>query len=139
LGPSYGALVGGVWGISCILRALTNPLWVQFGFANPLISLVPRIIVGLVAALAFVILRKLKCPKILASVFSAILGTLTNTVLVLGALTLFGGMKGLNFAEYFDSVIKTLIGINGIIEIVLAAIVVPLIFAPLSKILGKKI
>ena len=27
LGWQYGAVLGFVWGITCVLRALTNPLW----------------------------------------------------------------------------------------------------------------
>ena len=58
LGWKYGAILGGVWGVSCMLRALTNPLW--YDFLNPMISLLPRIAVGLVAALVFIGLMKLK-------------------------------------------------------------------------------
>ena len=58
LGPKYGAVLGGVWGLTCIMRAF------QFGiipFQNPLESLVPRVIVGLVAGLIFYGLSKTKC------------------------------------------------------------------------------
>ncbi|MEG2174142.1 MAG: ECF transporter S component, partial [Oscillospiraceae bacterium] len=35
LGWKYGALLGGVWGVTCLLRAFTNPAWLLF--TNPLI------------------------------------------------------------------------------------------------------
>ena len=50
LGWQYGAVLGFVWGVTCILRALTNPLWAPF--VNPMVSLVPRILVGMVAGFA---------------------------------------------------------------------------------------
>ena len=62
LGAKYGAILGGVWGLTCIVRAF------QFGiipFQNPMVSLVPRIIVGLVAGLIFLGLSKTKVKSLL--------------------------------------------------------------------------
>lgn len=56
LGWKYGAVLGGVWGITCMARAMTNSLWLDF--TNPLISLVPRVCVGAVAGIVFYLLCK---------------------------------------------------------------------------------
>jgi uncharacterized membrane protein len=49
LGPKYGMVLGGAWGALCIIKAFQEPIPGNIPFQNPMISLVPRIIVGLVA------------------------------------------------------------------------------------------
>ena len=47
LGWKYGALVGGVWGLTCILRCLIAlPIYKPFGFANVFVAFLPRVCVG---------------------------------------------------------------------------------------------
>ena len=42
LGWKYGALVGGVWGLTCILRCLIAlPIYKPFGFANVFVAFLP--------------------------------------------------------------------------------------------------
>lgn len=138
LGAKYGAVLGGVWGITCIIRAF------QFGiipFQNPLVSLVPRIIVGLVAGLLFLGLSKTKCKKPISLGISAFLATLTNTVLVLGSLEIFGGFKQLfgEEAKAIEVIIATLIGTNGLIEMACAVLLVPTLYMATQKFLKNKI
>ncbi|MBQ9553187.1 MAG: ECF transporter S component [Clostridia bacterium] len=133
LGWKYGAVLGGVWGVTCLVRAFTNPLWLPF--TNPLISVLPRIFVGLVAGLVFAGLRKTKLNKALCAAISAAAATLTNTVLVLSALYIFGGMiqSYAQFFEMFKTIITTIISLNGGIELAAAILLVPAIYTPLSK------
>ena len=138
LGPKYGAIVGGVWGLTCIVRAI------QMGFApfaNPMVSLIPRILVGIVAGLAFLGLSKTKCPKVVSLVVSTLLGTLTNTVLVISALTLFNGFESLlgAAASAIETIILTLIGTNGLIEMISALVVVPSLYMATEKYFKSKI
>ena len=59
LGPRDGAIVGGVWGLITFIRAYvwpTSPL-ATIVFVNPLVSVVPRILIGVVAGYAFIFLR----------------------------------------------------------------------------------
>jgi type II pantothenate kinase len=135
LGWQYGAVLGLVWGITCMLRALTNPLWAPF--VNPLISVVPRVLVGAVGGLVATGLRKLKLRSGLVSSLSAAAATLTNTVLVLSALKLFSAV--LEGAPLFGTIYATLIGVNGAIELVAAIIIVPAVVAavkPRELVLG---
>ena len=138
LGAKYGAVLGGVWGLTCIVRAF------QFGiipFQNPMVSLVPRIIVGIVAGVVFLLLSKTKCKKPIALGLSALLGTLTNTVLVLSSLQLFGGFEVLfgDAAKTIDVIIATLISTNGLIELIGAVIVVPVLYMATEKYFKNKI
>jgi len=128
LGWQYGAVLGFVWGVTCILRALTNPLWAPF--VNPLISLVPRVIVGIVAGLTASGLRKLRLRTGLVAALSAAAATLTNTVLVLSALKLFSAV--LTGLPLLGTIYATLIGVNGSIELVAAVLLVPVIVAAIS-------
>ncbi|MDF9408437.1 MAG: hypothetical protein A4E52_00928 [Pelotomaculum sp. PtaB.Bin013] len=77
-----GILVGAVFGVFSLLKA-SNPL-----FADPLVSIVPRLFIGLAAYLAFIGFKRFNLY--LAWIAAGILGTLTNTVLVL-SMALFRG------------------------------------------------
>ena len=130
---SYGAVLGGVWGITCMLRAFTNPLWAPF--TNPLVSVVPRIIVGLVAVLVFAGLKKTKLNVYISAAIAAAAATLTNTLLVLFAYFSFEGpIKGFeDFINTFKTVILTIISINGVIELALAVLLVPILYSAIKK------
>ncbi len=128
LGWQYGAVLGFVWGVTCMLRALTNPLWAPF--VNPMVSLVPRILVGIVGGLAAQGFRKLKLRSGVVSALAAAAATLTNTVLVLSALKLFSAV--LTGLPLLGTIYATLIGVNGSIELVAAVLLVPVIVAAVS-------
>ncbi len=133
LGIKYGALLGGVWGITCFARAFTNPAWILF--TNPLISVLPRILVGIVAAAVFKALCKTKIKVYFAVIISAAAATLTNTVLVLSSMYIFGGMieSYAKFFEMFKKIITTIIGLNGGIELAAAVIITPVVFKALKR------
>lgn len=138
LGPKYGAILGGIWGLTCIARAF------QFGiipFQNPMVSLVPRVFVGLIAGLVFWGLSKTKCKKPIALIITALLGTLTNTVLVLSSLQLFGGFEVLfgEAAKTIDVIVTTLISTNGLIELISACVVIPSLYMATQKYFKDKI
>jgi uncharacterized membrane protein len=74
-GPIAGVAVGLIFGIFSYLRA-TNP-----AFFDPLVAIVPRLFIGLVAWAVFAALRRTNLA--FAAAAAAVCGTLTNTVLVL--------------------------------------------------------
>lgn len=76
-GPLVGALIGTIFGIFSFLQA-TSPL-----FKNPLVSIFPRIFIGIVAYYAYVSTKR-SFGEVTALTVAGIAGTLTNTVLVLG-------------------------------------------------------
>lgn len=138
LGWKYGALFGFVWGLTCVIRAFTNPLWIMF--TNPLISLVPRVIVGAVAGLVFTALGKTKLPALLRAVIAAAAATLTNTVLVLSSMYIFGGMIASyrEFFELFKTIFATVISLNGSVELAAAIIITPLIYKVVAPVWNKR-
>lgn len=140
LGPKYGALLGGFWGLTCLLRATTNPA-IYGLFLNPLISVLPRIFVGLIAGAIFAGLKKTKMKLPISLAITAAAGTLTNTVLVLTSIKLFGGMLNVyaSIYELVKSIFSTIIGINGLIELIAAIILVPVIYTSTQKFFKDKL
>ncbi|WP_063698123.1 ECF transporter S component [Pediococcus inopinatus] len=139
LGPVDGALVGGIWGIVDWIRALTvtSSALGNIVMVNPLISILPRILIGLIAGWLFSRLARNKDKLTLPLIISGIAGSLTNTVLVLGGIALFFGngstiLHAINF-QALTPYISLVAGTNGIPEAIAAAILVPLISAPLLK------
>jgi uncharacterized membrane protein len=133
LGWKAGAFLGFVWGFTCVLRAFTNPAWLLF--TNPMISLVPRVCVGAVAGLVFSAVRSTKIGETAGAALAGAAATLTNTVLVLSAIYIFGGMieSYRAFFELFKTILSTLIAVNGVIELIAAVLVTPIIYRALQK------
>ncbi|MCL2508242.1 MAG: ECF transporter S component [Oscillospiraceae bacterium] len=143
LGWRYGAVIGGVWGITCIARAyLAFPIYLDFGFGNFFVACLPRILVGAVAGAMFFLLKKVKLNSFVAGGISAAAGTLTNTVLVLTGMNLWLRFHGEEYSEFFGlfrSIIKTLVGVNGLIEIIAAILIVPVVYKAIEKYTAKGI
>lgn len=87
LGPKIGGLLGGVWGVTCIIKAVLAPPTPLEGiiFRNPIIALIPRIIVGFVAGAVFVLISKNDSPKKLSEKSAKALSAVISTLLVIGA------------------------------------------------------
>jgi uncharacterized membrane protein len=71
-----GGIVGTIFGIFSFLQA-TTPL-----FKDPLVAILPRIFIGITAYFTYAGLKRVN--EYLALIVAAVVGTLTNTVLVLG-------------------------------------------------------
>lgn len=140
LGPVDGAIVGGVWGVITWIRAFTMPSspLAPLVFVNPLVSVVPRIFIGLVAGWLFLALTKVIKKPIVPMIVAAIGGALTNTLLVLGFIYLFyhtpavAQAYGVNVANLFKALLA-IFATNGIAEMILAAVVAPAVAIPLRR------
>lgn len=107
-GPAVGGVIGLVFGIFSFFQA-TIPM-----FKDPFVAILPRIFIGITAWLIYAGLRRLN--EILALAVSAAVGTLTNTVLVLGAAVWRG---------YMAPGVALTVGVtHGLPEIVVAVIIV---------------
>jgi uncharacterized membrane protein len=105
-GPVVGALAGLIFGIFSWLDPIVPPL------RNPLVSILPRIPIGIVSWFVFVSLRRTSVN--LASVVAGLLGSFTNTVGVVGMAVLLG---------YFPFAVFLVVLPQAIAEAVLAAVV----------------
>lgn len=140
LGKKAGAQLGFVFGLTSLIRATIQPGITSFCFSpfvtvgnisgdwrSILIALVPRILLGYLAGVIFEFLKnKLKNENI-AAIASALVGTITNTVLVLGGIYFFFGgayANAINIA--YSSLLAMLLGVvttNGIVEALIGATV----------------
>lgn len=84
-GPLVGAIIGLIFGVFSLLQA-TAPS--EAMFRNPLVSVLPRLFVGVTSTYAYLALRKTN--EILALGVAGVVGTLTNTVLVVGMIIILG-------------------------------------------------
>jgi len=81
-GPVVGTLAGGIFGVFSFIQAE-----VPF-FRNPLVSILPRLFIGIVAWIVFVSLRGRSVD--LAAAAAGVLGSFSNTVGVVGMAVLLG-------------------------------------------------
>lgn len=91
LGPIAGFIMGTALGIVSLLHALTRPATpLDPLFINPLISLLPRMFIGVMSYYGYkavsVVMGKSKLSDTIGAAVGGVLGSLTNTVLVLGML-----------------------------------------------------
>ena len=63
-GPIVGGLVGFIFGLSSIANAMLRPGPISFVFYNPIISVLPRILIGIFAGLTFLALKDKNNEKI---------------------------------------------------------------------------
>lgn len=142
-GSFEGTIAGTTWGVFSFINAWTRPtsLVQTLVFTNPLVSVVPRIIVGILAAIIFKRLAHFNLA--VRAALTAIICSLLNTVLVLG--TIYVGYRtpavahayGLKDSSLLGNLLLGVVGTNGIPEALLAAVVVPIIVKALSKALHK--
>jgi uncharacterized membrane protein len=87
-GPVVGLLVGLIFGLFSLLQAAIAPTGpVDIWFTNPLLSVIPRLLIGPLAWLAWRALQRWPVAGLIAA---GIVGSLTNTLLVLGVIGLLG-------------------------------------------------
>jgi uncharacterized membrane protein len=79
---------GFIFGLFSLIQAAITPTGADALFINPAISVLPRLFIGPVAWLVYRALKGLN--QVVALIVTGIAGSLTNTVLVLGMIGLFG-------------------------------------------------
>ncbi|EOD01122.1 ECF transporter S component [Caldisalinibacter kiritimatiensis] len=82
-GPIVGALVGLIFGLFSIFQAISNPTPVSFVFLNPLVSVLPRILIGITSYYSYILFKKLGRKSslvVLIIIWIATLGFLINTL-----------------------------------------------------------
>jgi len=138
LGPKDGAIVGAAWGLIDWLRAFIAPTsaLAPLVFTNPLVSVVPRILIGVVAGWVFIALKK-RVSTPLSLTLAGVAGSLTNTLLVLGLIgTLYrhaaAGFYQVNLSKLMPYILG-IVGTNGVPEAILAGVLVPLIGGALLR------
>jgi len=128
-GPIVGALIGLIFGIASLIQAAVAPNGPgDVIFTNPFIAVLPRLFIGPVAWAVWHLLKRWAPLGLIAS---GALGSLTNTILVLGAIGLLGILPW--------PAIGGIIVSNGLLEAALSAVLVLVIVAAWKRIqVGRK-
>ncbi|MCD7894676.1 MAG: ECF transporter S component [Erysipelotrichaceae bacterium] len=139
LSKKEGAALGFVFGLTSMIRATLQPSMTSFCFspfvtidgmsgnyASILIAFIPRILLGFVSGLIY---EKLICKinNKTTIIIASLVGTLTNTILVLSGIYIFFGQayaSVLSIAyETLIVALLTVVASNGIIEAIVASVV----------------
>lgn len=156
-GPVVGLVVGLVFGLCSFIRAWeSGAVGLTLFFRNPLISILPRMLVPLVALGVYLLWKKLVKNNAVTDKIGAVIasaaGSIANTVLCLGTLILIYGDEltqmvnemiaaGNADAAYLNNVgawIVAFIGVpNGVGEAIVAAIIVPMIKIAVEAVLRR--
>ncbi|MBQ5328690.1 MAG: ECF transporter S component [Oscillospiraceae bacterium] len=150
-GWKKGAVLGGVFGLTSLIKNTVQPNLTSFVFSPfvpvfgeesgslwaVVISLLPRIMIGIVAATVFAVLVRIKLSKTVASAAAGFCGSLANTVLVMGGIYLFFGesysaAKDIAYNTLLATVSATITG-AGITEAVVSAVVCGAVCTALLK------
>jgi len=139
-GPLVGAVIGLIFGLFSMFQASAAPTGpLDPLFVNPLLSVLPRLLIGPMAWLAWNALKKWPVVGMIAA---GIVGSLTNTVLVLGMLGLVFGRTDAVISVLGENVWKTLWGVgvaNGLPEAGISAVITLIVVAAVRQItVGKK-
>lgn len=131
-GPLVGMAVGLIFGLFSIFQNMTTPNVLSFAFLNPLVSVVPRVLIGLTAYYSYRLLAGRK--EAVGIGIGAVVGSLTNTVGVLGMIYLvyaadFAAARGIN-PDAVLKVVYTIALVNGLPEAVISVLIsIPVILA----------
>lgn len=133
-GPVVGASIGFIFGLFSIYQNITAPTVMSPFFYNPIVSILPRVLIAITAYYTYNFLKtKLNNLKLSIGIAS-IIGSLTNTVGVLGSIYL------LYFKSYSDILIAngtitsssrssvalallSIVTTNGLAEAILSALI----------------
>ena len=140
LGPKKGAFLGGMFGLSSMIKNTLVPgldrgsPWALF------ICFVPRILVGVSPWLVYALFKHLPGKRnagvqTVSLVIAAVVGALTNTALVMGSIGVifteaYAAAQGIP-ADAITGFILGIVAANGIPEAIVAAVVTPAVCVPL--------
>lgn len=134
-GPAVGAMIGLIFGIFSIIRAITTPNILSFAFINPLVSVFPRILIGIFSYYTYKTIRVKN--QSLRIGLAAVIGSFTNTIGVLGMIYLiylekYAASINLSTAAARKGIISIAL-INGIPEAVICAALTVVVVLAIGK------
>lgn len=131
-GPIVGATVGLVFGLFSIYQNITAPTALSVVFMNPIIAIVPRVLIGIVSYYVYKFIKNKFKKDYLAYGFAAVSGTLTNTIGVLG-LTYFLCLEQYAAAGMIGTIILT----NGIPECIITTLILIPVLSGLVRVFKR--
>lgn len=137
-GPMVGMVVGLIFGLTSMFRGMAGMAGVTgFVFINPLVSVLPRIFIGLVAYYSFKLSMKIIKNTYVSGLIAGGMASITNTVGVLGMIyVLYAAEYAKALGQSAGTAKALLMGIattNGIAEALGGALVVSAVVVVLKK------
>jgi uncharacterized membrane protein len=131
------AIFGFTFGLVSLLVSLTSPLAGPFDliFNNPLVSILPRLLFGVISGLLFLLIKKVRFNQFFLIAIIAFLSTIIHTTMVLSAIWIFE-YNNLIAIIVFDNLFALIIAVlsfNGLLESIAAAILVPVVVFALKR------
>lgn len=146
-GPSAGAFLGGVFGITSFIQCFglepfgTTLMGIQ-PFFTFLTCMVPRILTGLLVGYIFRALQKLDKTRILSYAGACLSGALLNTLFFMTCLVLFfwntDFIQGMSAGANVFAFVVAFVGINGVVEAV-ACFLIGTVLTKVLSVLGKMV
>lgn len=140
-GPVVGATIGLIFGLTSLWSAITQPVTLSPLFYNPLVSVLPRVLIGIVAYFVYKGVYKVSKKVYVSGFIAGIIGSVTNTAGVLGMIYILYADKYLALIEQQGSnAAKLLFGVvltSGIPEAIVAGLIVSAVSVALIR-KGKK-
>ncbi len=140
LGPKVGGVLGGLFGITSVVKATIQPNITSFVFTpfysfspefsgnwmSLIVAILPRILIGVVAGLVFQGLVKLIRNQTVSLAVAGVFGSMTNTIGVMGLIYLLFGEQyaaaGGTDPSLLLGVILGVVCTNGIVEAIIAGV-----------------
>lgn len=136
-GPYVGAIVGLSFGLSSLLRNLTQPTSIlAFVFINPLVSVLPRMLVGITSYYIYSLIKKIS-NDYFGIIAGAAIGSITNTIGVLGMMYVFYAREIIEKLDPTKTAKGILVGIaavHGIPEMIIASVLSVVIIKALKRV-----
>ena len=144
LGPAAGAVLGGVFGICSLISNTMAPTLLSFAFSPFLsttgfpgvvkalwISVGCRILIGVIAGWVWILFQKVKLNSYAALVITGFIGSMVNTVFVMGSIYFlfaqqYAAAKEVAVTAVFGLIMGTVTA-SGIPEAIAAAVLVTVI------------
>lgn len=151
LGPLAGAILGGVFGVCSLISNTMTPTLLSFAFSPFLsttgivgalkaiwISVGCRILIGIAAGWLWILFKKIKFNQIVALIMTGFVGSMVNTIAVMGSIYLlfaqqYAQVKEVAVTAVWGFVMGTITA-SGIPEAIAAAILVAIVTKVLLKI-----
>lgn len=154
LGATAGAILGGIFGICSMISNTTAPTLLSFAFSPFFagdaagifkalwISIGCRILIGLVSAWVWMLLKKLKTNVLVALPITGFIGSMVNTVTVMGSIYIllaaqYAEAKNIATEAVFGLIMGTVTA-SGIPEAIAAAILVTALGRALLAFFGRQ-
>lgn len=153
LGPMAGGILGAVFGICSLISNTTAPTLLSFAFSPFMsttgilgavkalwISIGCRVMIGIVAGWFWILMKKLKVNSLIALPIAGFIGSMTNTVFVMGSIYLlltgeYAAARNVGMDAVWGLIMATITA-SGVPEAIAAAILVAVIGKVLLKILS---